>query len=74
MLFRGAGRDVIGVNSAHAAARQRCTISHEFDHHTLHPGWELILNVPVRVNYRDRASSMAADREEIEANAFAAPC
>ena len=38
----------------------------------LHPGRELILDAPVRVNFRDRTSSMAADREEIEANAFAA--
>jgi Zn-dependent peptidase ImmA (M78 family) len=72
MLFRGGSRDVIGVNSTHADVRQRFTIAHELGHHALHPGRELILDVPVRVNYRDRTSSMATDREEIEANAFAA--
>jgi Zn-dependent peptidase ImmA (M78 family) len=38
----------------------------------LHPGRELILDVPVRVNLRDKTSSSASDLEEIEANAFAA--
>ncbi|HEV2639021.1 MAG TPA: ImmA/IrrE family metallo-endopeptidase [Actinocrinis sp.] len=72
MLFRGDGREVIGVNSAHSPLRQRFTIGHELGHHALHPGRELILDMPVRVNFRDRTSSMATDREEIEANAFAA--
>lgn len=71
MLFRGE-REVIGVNSAHSPRRQRFTIAHEIGHHVLHPGRELILDAPVRVNFRDRTSSMATDREEIEANAFAA--
>ena len=71
MLFRGE-QEVIGVNSAHSRRRQRFTIAHEIGHHVLHPGRELILDAPVRVNFRDRTSSMATDREEIEANAFAA--
>jgi Zn-dependent peptidase ImmA (M78 family) len=71
MLFRGE-RDVIGVNSAHSPVRQRFTIAHELGHRALHPGRELILDAPVRVNFRDRTSSTATDREEIEANAFAA--
>jgi Zn-dependent peptidase ImmA (M78 family) len=52
--------------------RQRFTIAHELGHRALHPGRELILDVPVRVNLRDKTSSMASDLEEIEANAFAA--
>jgi Zn-dependent peptidase ImmA (M78 family) len=52
--------------------RQRFTIAHELGHRALHPGRELILDVPVRVNVREKASSMASDIEEIEANAFAA--
>ncbi|MBR7837816.1 ImmA/IrrE family metallo-endopeptidase [Actinospica durhamensis] len=71
MLFRGE-REVIGVNEVHHRVRQRFTIAHELGHHVLHPGRELILDAPVRVNFRDRTSSMATDREEIEANAFAA--
>jgi Zn-dependent peptidase ImmA (M78 family) len=72
ILFRGGDQDVIGVNSDHVMQRQRFTVAHELGHRALHPGRELILDVPVRVNFRDRTSSMATDREEIEANAFAA--
>ena len=72
ILFRDRDHHIIGVNSAHAAARQRFTIAHELGHWALHPGREIILDVPVRVNLRDKTSSMASDLEEIEANAFAA--
>jgi Zn-dependent peptidase ImmA (M78 family) len=72
ILFRDGSHHVIGVNSAHPPVRQRFTIAHELGHRTLHPGRELILDVPVRVNLRDKTSSMASDLEEIEANAFAA--
>jgi Zn-dependent peptidase ImmA (M78 family) len=72
ILFRDADHHVIGVNSAHPLVRQRFTIAHEIGHRALHPGRELILDVPVRVNLRDKTSSMASDLEEIEANAFAA--
>jgi len=72
ILLRNRDRHVIGVNSAHAPPRQRFTIAHELGHWALHPGREIILDVPVRVNLRDKTSSMATDLEEIEANAFAA--
>ena len=72
ILFRDGDHHVIGVNSAHPPVRQRFTIAHELGHRALHPGRELILDVPVRVNLRDKTSSMASDIEEIEANAFAA--
>jgi Zn-dependent peptidase ImmA (M78 family) len=72
ILFRDGDHHVIGVNSAHSVVRQRFTIAHELGHRALHPGRELILDVPVRVNLRDKTSSMASDLEEIEANAFAA--
>jgi len=69
---RDSDQHVIGVNSAHPRPRQRFTIAHELGHRALHPGREIILDVPVRVNFRDKTSSMATDAEEIEANAFAA--
>ena len=72
LLFRSGDHHVIGVNSAHPRARQRFTIAHEVGHRELHPGREIILDVPVRVNLRDKTSSMATDHEEIDANAFAA--
>ncbi|MFD8569591.1 ImmA/IrrE family metallo-endopeptidase [Streptomyces sp. NPDC059639] len=73
MLVRQDGQSpVVGVNDAHSRNRQRFTIAHEFGHLLLHPGREVVLDRPVRVNLRDKTSSTATDREEIEANAFAA--
>ncbi|HEY3546481.1 MAG TPA: ImmA/IrrE family metallo-endopeptidase [Propionicimonas sp.] len=72
MLVRQEGTTIIGVNSMHAATRQRFTIAHELGHLVLHRGRALVLDTPVRVNFRDRTSSLATDREEMEANRFAA--
>lgn len=73
MLLRREGQPpVIGVNDTHPDRRQRFTIAHELGHLLLHPGREVVLDRPVRINLRDRTSSMATDQEEIEANAFAA--
>jgi Zn-dependent peptidase ImmA (M78 family) len=72
MLLREASRVIIGVNSTHSKVRQRFTIAHELGHLELHPGRALIMDTPVRVNFRDRTSSLATDREEMEANRFAA--
>ncbi len=78
MLFRDDSRRIIGVNSAHSRNRQRFTIAHEIGHLLLHTGRHLIvdktirLQTPARVNLRDRTSSLATDKEEIEANGFAA--
>ena len=72
MLFRDSRRKIIGVNSIHAPTRQRFTIAHEIGHLLLHEGREIIVDKLVRVNLRDRRSSLATDAEEIEANGFAA--
>lgn len=72
ILFREDGEATIGVNRDHHKHRQRFTIAHELGHYLLHPGQPLIVDKQVRVNYRDRVSSLATDRQEIEANAFAA--
>jgi Zn-dependent peptidase ImmA (M78 family) len=72
MLYREGDRVVIGVNSAHAYTRQRFTVAHEIGHLRLHPGRPIIVDKLVRVNLRDRKSSLATDKEEIEANGFAA--
>ena len=72
MLLREPGRVIIGVNSAPTSVRQRFTIAHELGHLELHRGRALIMDVPVRVNFRDHTSSLASDREEMEANRFAA--
>lgn len=72
MLYRDGVRTVIGVNSNHALKRQRFTIAHEIGHLVLHKGRPVLVDTSVRVNWRDDTSSKASDREEIEANAFAA--
>lgn len=72
MLYRDDSRTVIGLNSTHTLTRQRFTTAHELGHLKLHRGRPLILDAPARVNFRDPTASLATDREEIEANAFAA--
>src|SRR5205807_8592593 len=70
MLFRDARRKVIGVNSFHAPTRQRFTIAHELGHLLLHETRSMI--VDTHVYRRDEVSSMGTQKEEREANAFAA--
>lgn len=60
------------MNANNAEVRQRFTIAHELGHLVLHKGKRLVVDRAVRVNFRDSVSSLATDREEMEANAFAA--
>lgn len=71
ILYRDEKQTVIGINSTHSEARQRFTIAHEIGHLVLHKG-ELFVDQAVRVNFRDKRSSLAEDQQEIEANKFAA--
>jgi Zn-dependent peptidase ImmA (M78 family) len=71
VLMREPGRTMIIVNAANASVRQRFTIAHEMGHFTLHRG-TIYLDGRARVNFRDGLSTMATDREEIDANAFVA--
>lgn len=71
ILYRNGKNKIIGINSAHAQNRQRFSIAHEIGHLRLHSK-ELFVDKVVRVNFRDNKSSLATDREEIEANTFAA--
>lgn len=72
MTYRQDGNAVIGVNNTHHRRRQRFTLAHELGHLRLHRGKPLLVDSTVRVDFRDGVSSLATDREEIEANAFAA--
>jgi Zn-dependent peptidase ImmA (M78 family) len=63
-------RTVIGVNSFHARTRQRFTIAHECGHLALEHKGEVFVDQTVM--RRDAKSSQAVDRQEIEANQFAA--
>jgi Zn-dependent peptidase ImmA (M78 family) len=71
MLLREVDTVVIGINSRHSHTRQRFTLAHELGHYYLHKG-NFHLDRAVQVKFRDATSSMAVDRDEIQANAFAA--
>lgn len=71
-LLRDNGRIIIGINGRNSPRRQRFTIAHELGHWQLHEGKPLIVDQSVMVNKRDDVSSQATDREEIQANQFAA--
>lgn len=77
MLVRKDDQIIIGVNSRHPKTRQRFTIAHELGHWQLeHPG-ELFLdktlrNKPVSIKKRDQRAAQGSDKQEIQANAFAA--
>jgi Zn-dependent peptidase ImmA (M78 family) len=47
-------------------------VAHELGHFILHPGKPYLVDSTVRVNFRDDLASMATNREEIDANTFAA--
>jgi Zn-dependent peptidase ImmA (M78 family) len=69
------GHAVIGLNVSHSKTRQRFTLAHELGHFLLHKRNEGGLHVDERdffVRFRDHHSADGSDREEREANAFAA--
>jgi len=70
-LLKQAGVAVIGVNALHHPNRQRFTIAHEIGHFVLHDFDEVHVDKSV-VRLRSEASSTGTDREEVEANQFAA--
>lgn len=70
ILYRDGRRVLIGVNSAHPVTRQRFTIAHEIGHLRLHGGHAVHVD-RVLVHFRARLSA-PQDREEVEANSFAA--
>jgi Zn-dependent peptidase ImmA (M78 family) len=74
VLYRRPDGVVIAVNRDHALSRRRFTVAHELGHLLLHQGRPLIVDhvVRARINLRDHRSSLATEREEIEANRFAA--
>lgn len=72
MLIREAGSLTVGLQQSHRPVRKRFTLAHEIGHLRLHRGRPLIVDSQVRVNLRDSTSARATDREEMEANRFAA--
>lgn len=66
---------VIGVNPTHHRKRQRFTIAHELGHFLLHEEEQVHVDggeFGIQVKLRDSKSSEGTDRDEKEANLFAA--
>lgn len=72
MLIRDDGVPTVGLNKQQAARRRRFTLAHELGHLRLHRGRPLIVDSLIRINLRDSTSATATNREEVEANRFAA--
>lgn len=69
------GHAVVGLNVSQSKTRQRFTLAHELGHFLLHKQNEGGLHVDDSdffIKFRDHHSSDGSDREEREANAFAA--
>ena len=66
---------VVGLNISHSKTRQRFTLAHELGHFLLHKRSSSGLHVDDSdffIKFRDHHSSDGSDREEREANSFAA--
>lgn len=71
MLLRREGQNVIGLNSEQPPMSQRFALAHLLGHLRIHRRRDLILDGAVRHRHGNLAS-MPTDREEAEANRFAA--
>jgi Zn-dependent peptidase ImmA (M78 family) len=71
ILYRRDEAAVMVVNAHHHPHRKRFTIAHEIGHYVLHKA-DAYLDGKAAVRFRDGASAMGTDREEREANGFAA--
>ena len=71
-LIRNGKSAVIAVNSAQHENRQRFTIAHEIGHFILHKRAQRHFDEDFRIDYRNSVSSEATERDEIQANIFAA--
>ena len=71
-LYRGSDHSIIGVNKDHVPVRQRFTIAHEIGHLLLHEHDQVHVDRRFRVRLRSDISSQGTDRDEMEANRFAA--
>jgi Zn-dependent peptidase ImmA (M78 family) len=70
-LRQGDGKSIIGVNTVHHPNRQRFTIAHEIGHFLFHNFGDVHVDQSV-FKERNKNSTTGEDRQEIEANRFAA--
>lgn len=71
-LYRQDKEVVIGINRNQAPVRQRFTIAHELGHLLLHEPSQVHVDRGFRVRLRSGSSRDGIDRDEMEANRFAA--
>ena len=71
-LYRVGDEAVIGINRDQASVRQRFTIAHELGHLLLHERNRVHVDRGFRVRLRSSVSREGIDRDEMEANRFAA--
>lgn len=72
LLIRDRGTVLIAVNDKDAPVRKRFTIAHEIAHLLMHPGRKLLVDADVKINRRTPTAGFATEREETQANQFAA--
>jgi len=72
VLVVGSEHAVIGVNQQHHRRRQRFTIAHELAHYVLHRQASNVFVDSTLTFHRNKTSAEGVDRQEVEANAFAA--
>lgn len=75
MIFIKDGYAIIGVNKLHHPNRQRFTIAHELGHFVMHKPLitnEVHVDRQFKVLMRDGNAATGTQREEVEANRFAA--
>lgn len=70
--LRDGDRIIIGINTRTSRKRQRFSVAHEIGHVVMHPLNTLLVDHSVRMDWRDDVSSLGTNKQEIEANAFAA--
>lgn len=69
---RSKKRWIIIINKSHPIERQRFTMAHELAHLMLHQYKTPHADGMQRVHFRNAVSSLGSDRDEVEANQFAA--
>ena len=69
-LLHDKGEVILGVNSLHHPRRQAFTIAHELGHHALHPTADFVDHKILY--FRNAKSSEGVDKQEMDANQFAA--
>jgi Zn-dependent peptidase ImmA (M78 family) len=72
VLIRREGQTVLGVNAQHPPERRRFAAAHLLGHVRLHKARQVLVDTAARVTLSPTYAGLPTDREEAEANRFAA--